>query len=326
MEDHLGQLLAATQSPAAATRTQAEENLQQLYTNESFPLALVSIAAHETVQTDIRQSALLNLKNYALAGWSSSLDEFKGQVLLGDEVKSRVRDSLLELSTSDTAERKIQNAASFVVSKIASADYPDQWPSLLDTLLHIIPGASDTRLHGALKVLAELVQDGLDEAQFFRAAQNMVNVLYVVAANESRKPVLRAFAVSVFRECFNTLQVVLEDHKQDVKAFAEQSLGNWVPIFLNILNTPLGAPPQGSQAESDGTLELYRGTVALKVQVARVCLSSWRSSLPSLILDLGTCHNPKRLAICPLSAKPCSFFGRLGRTTPSTACIPGHVH
>lgn len=271
MEEELGQLLAGTQSPATTTRTQAEEGLQQLYPNESFPLALISIASHHTVQTEIRQSALLNLKNYVLAGWSPSLDEFKGQILLGEEVKSRVRNALLELSTNDSAERKIQNAASFVVSKIANADYPDQWPSLLDTLLHIIPEASDTRLHGALKVLAELVQDGLDEAQFFRAAQNLVNVLYTVAANNSRKAFLRALAVSVFRECFNTLQVIIEDHKQDVKAFAEHSLSNWVPVFLEVLSTPLGAPPEGNQSETDGTLELFRGTVALKVQVARVC-------------------------------------------------------
>ena len=325
MEDQLVNLLAGTQSPAAATRTQAEESLNQLYTDEGFPLALVSIASHHTVQIEIRQSALLTLKNYVLAGWSPSLDEFKGHILLGDGTKSRLREALFDLSTSNTAERKIQNAASFVVSQIASADYPDQWPSLLDALLRIIPEASDTKLHGALKVLAELVQDGLDEGQFFRAAQNLVNVLFLVAADESRKPVLRALAVSIFKECFNTLQVVMEDHKQDVKAFAEQSLSSWVPVFLKVLNAPLGVPPEGPQAESDGSLELYRGMVALKVQVARVCPPR-HLLLPILNRIAGPRHHQKHSAIRPIAAKPCSILGSMGRAVAITGDIPVHLH
>ena len=273
MEEQLVGLLANTQSPNTTTRSQAEESLQQLWIDENFPLALVSIASHDSVQTEIRQSALLTLKSYVLATWSPSLEEFKGQVVLGDEPKARVRDCLFSLATSETADRKTRNAASYVVSKIASADFPDQWGGLLDTLLELIPQASDTRLHGALKVLAELVQDGLDEGQFFQVAQNLVNVLHTVASNDQRKPVLRALAISVLKECFTTLEVVIEAHRADVKAFVEKALTEWIPTFLSVLNAQLGPPPDPATTTEGGSSNPYHGLVALKVQVARV---RWR--------------------------------------------------
>ena len=284
MEDHLAQLLAATQSSAPGPRQQAEENLQQLYANEELPLSLATLASRDTVHLATRQAALLNLKNYVLAAWSPEFDEYKGQVLLGDDTKSRVRDILLELSTTESGvDRKVQSAASYVVSKIASADFPDQWPGLLQILLGILQSnPSDARLHGTLKVLAELVSDGLDENQFFPIAQELVNNLYAVASNQQRRPKLRALAVSVFKECFNTLQVISETHKAAVKAFAEQTLAGWIDLLLDVINTHLPTPPGNDDGGEDGPLEHFRGLIALKVQVSRVLIAI-RMQFPSVI-------------------------------------------
>jgi hypothetical protein len=94
------------------------------------------------------------------------------------------------------------------VSKIASIDFPEQWPTLLPTLLHLIPNAPDSQLHGALKVLADLVEDALSEDQFFSVARDIVKVVYDVVINPSRKATLRALAVSVFRGCFDIMDMV----------------------------------------------------------------------------------------------------------------------
>lgn len=271
MDDQVIPLLAATQSSAAAPRQQAEASLEQLYANPSFPISLASIASHTSVDLSVRQSALFVLKNYVLASWHPEFDEFKGQVLLDDESKSRLRSILLELATSDGVDRRVQLAASYVVSKIAGADFPEEWPDLLHTLLNLVHSSpSDARLHGALKVLAELVSDGLDEAQFFRIARDLVKVLHTVAADGSRRAKLRALAVSVLKEGFNTLQVLQEDHKVEVAAFAEESLGEWMVLFLEIINAPLDAPPVGGDDSENDPLEVIRGLVALKIQVIRV--------------------------------------------------------
>ena len=218
MEDELVVLLGQTQSSLDNTRRQAELRLQQIQQNSAaYSLALASVAAHDNIPVDIRQAALLNLKTFVLVNWSPQFEEFKGQVTLGDDTKNRLRQALLQLATNGREDRKVESAASFVVSKIASADYPSEWPGTLDfvlktsplcahpfevpnhlltqisdllpRLLQIIPTGSDGQLHGALKVLRDLVDESLSEVQFFPVARELVKVLYDVAANEGRKQV-----------------------------------------------------------------------------------------------------------------------------------------
>ncbi|KAF5016228.1 hypothetical protein F66182_12160, partial [Fusarium sp. NRRL 66182] len=212
MEQELLQLLAATQSPAAPTRQSAELQLLQLFSNEAFPLSLATIAAHDSVDAALRQSAISVLRTFIVASWSPLLDEYKGRVWLNDANKATLRNALLNLATTAETNRKIKAGASYAVSKIAAADFPEEWPELLPSLLHIIndPNSSDGALHGALKVLLDLVDTGFSEEQFFSIARDLVSTLFAVATNESRKTIIRALAISVFRSCFDTLEMVLE--------------------------------------------------------------------------------------------------------------------
>lgn len=134
---------------------------------------------------------------------------------------------LLEVATSAGTDRKIKGAASSAVSKMAASDFPVQWPELLPTLLHVIGSGSDGQVHGALKVLQDLVDDCFNEEQFFGAARELLNTLWNVAAvNESRPSILRALAVSVFRSSFDILEMVMEEHKAAVK------VGHSIIIFF----------------------------------------------------------------------------------------------
>lgn len=265
------QLLSATQTAQEGPRKQAEQQLQSLYGHQDFPIALVEVARHESVPLNIRQAALLSLKQLVLAGWSESLDEWKGQVLISDENKAKIRPTLLELATTEQLDRKLKAAAGLVVSKIAAADFPDQWPDLLDYLLNLIPNASEGQLHGALKVLGELVEDCFNEKQFFAVAKQLIKVVHDVAVNQARKPTLRALACSVFRGCFDTLEMVMEDHKAAIKGFADEVLQEWNPFFIDVMKTILPNPPS-EQEENEDTpnAETYRGLVALKLQVVKV--------------------------------------------------------
>ncbi|KAF2735470.1 ARM repeat-containing protein [Polyplosphaeria fusca] len=283
MEEQLVQLLAATQSAQETPRKQAEQHLLSLYGQAEFPLGLVSIASHESVPLNIRQAALLSLKTFVLAAWSPVFDEFKGQVLLSDEHKVQIREALLNIATTDQADRKIKAAASYVVSKIANADFPEQWPDLLQKLMHIIPSATDGQLHGALKVLDDLVDDSFNDEQFFTSARDLVKVVYDVAVNDSRKPTLRALAVSVFRGCFDILEMVMEDHKADVKAFADEVLNHWTPFFINVMKTRLPDPPTEQEENDDApNAQAYNGLVALKLQVVKV-LMRIRNVFPAIL-------------------------------------------
>ncbi|KAF2704474.1 ARM repeat-containing protein [Pleomassaria siparia CBS 279.74] len=283
MEEQLVQLLSTAQSAQETPRRQAEEQLESLYGRQDLPIGLVSIASHDSVPLNIRQASLLYLKKLVLAGWNPQFDEYKGQILVLDEGKAHIREALLTLSTTDQLDRKIKAAASVVVSKIASVDFPEQWPNLLPRLMHIIPTGSDGQIHGALKVLGELVDDSLNEEQFFGVARDIVKVVYDVALNEARKPTLRALAISVFRSCFDILEMVMEDHKAAVKAFADEVLSQWMPFFINVMKTRLPDPPTELEENEDApNAEAYRGLVSLKLQAVKV-LMRIRSVFPSMI-------------------------------------------
>ncbi|KAL5048158.1 hypothetical protein BDW71DRAFT_178032 [Aspergillus fruticulosus] len=287
MEHELLSLLADTQSPVADTRKAAELSLLRLYPNENFPLSLAAIASHDSVPTNLRQSSLSVLRTFIAAAWSPNLDEFKGQVLVNDANKAQIRQALLDLATViEVSERKVKSAASFAVSKIASADYPEQWPELLPALLRIINDTNSTpaALHGALKVLLDLVDTGFNEEQFFSVARDLVSTLFNVATNASRKPMLRALAVAVFRSCLDTLEMVLEQHKVAVKQFMDEVLGGWSPFFIETLKAPL--PPAPAEQEESKDTEVpsqWRGVIGLKLQVVKT-LMKIRMVFPGLLV------------------------------------------
>lgn len=156
------------------------------------------------------------------------------------------------------------------MSKIANVDFPERWPTLLPSLLQLIPNANDAQLHGSLKVLADLVEDSLSEDQFFQVARDILKVVYDVATTETRKPLLRALAVSVFRGTFDIMEIVKDEHESEVKAvrassssliivpqnvsmrltqsqFAEEILNAWSPFFMDTMKRSLPARSEGTQ-------------------------------------------------------------------------------
>lgn len=283
MEEQLVRLLTETQAPQEGPRKNAEWQLKQQYDNPEFPVALVSVGSHGDVPVEVRQSALLFLKVWVLDCWSDQFDEFKGRLYADEGRKTQIRQSLLELCVSGPDERKVKSAASLVVSKIASADFPSDWPDLLPTILNVLRTGTEAQLHGALKVLGELVDDCFNDEQFFQVARELVSVVHGVATNDTRKTTLRALAVSVFRSCFDTLEMVLEDHKAEVKGFAEETLSGWIPFFIDTLKAPLPpAPTDEDEDKETGAPESWRGAVTLKLQVVKT-LMRIRSVFPSVL-------------------------------------------
>ncbi|KAL8759248.1 MAG: hypothetical protein Q9184_003688 [Pyrenodesmia sp. 2 TL-2023] len=268
MEQQVLELLAATLEAAPETRTNAERHLEQLYTNDAFPISLISIASHNSVELPLRQAALLVLKTFVLRTWSESLDDFQGGVTISEAIKDQVRHSLLALATSGDQERKVVSASSYVVSKIASVDFPDQWPSLLPTLLQKIPRSHDNQLHGVLVVLGNLVEDGFDEEQFGQSAVELVKCIYDIAVDEEKKLTSRSLAISIFRACFDTMELMYQTDKASVRQFMQEASDAWTPFFISVLKIPLPPMPHDEQEDEAGPGS-WRGIVALKTQVVK---------------------------------------------------------
>ncbi len=273
MEQQVLQLLQATTRPDTVVIRDAEQGLLRLYPQPEFPFALLTIASHNDIESSSRKAALTALKNYISATWSPQFDEtFTGNVHLNDEAKARVRDHVFAICTleGDQAPKDatIQALAAGVASKIATVDFPDAWPSLFPSLLTILnTSTDDAPVHGALRVLAELIDSGLTEEQFFLVAPDLVGALQHVAVDNNRSLIVRAMTLNVFRSCFEMLEMVMADHGAAVKAFLDESLKAWMPFFIETLKQPLPGRVEPSMEQNDVQL---RGLVALKVQVVKV--------------------------------------------------------
>lgn len=271
MDQQVVDLLAATLETAATIRNDAENHLAQLYTSEAFPISLISIASHKSVPNDIRQAALLVLKKVVLKTWSPSLEEFEGPYAIGDTTKEQLRQALLSLATSGDPESKIVSAASVVVSKIASTDFPEAWPSLLPTLLQLVPQSDEAQLHGVLVVLGNLVEEGFNEEQFSETAVALIKCIYDVAIDGTKKLTGRALAVSIFRACFDTMGLVYQTNKASVKQLTQQCSDAWLPFFIDVLKLPLPYLPNEEEDSRGGpAVSDWRGVIALKTQVVKV--------------------------------------------------------
>ena len=169
-------------------------------------------------------------------------------------------------------------------------------------------------MHGALKVLDELVDDCFNEATFFGIAKQLIKVLHDIAINEARRPTLRALACSVFRGCFDILEMVMEDHKAEIKRFADEVLQEWNPFFVAIMKTRLPAPPSEDEENEDTpNAETYRGLVSLKLQVVKV------SPSPATRRESSLAHQPYRFSC---ASDPC-FPPSCRRRVPCCSALPG---
>ncbi|KIW11775.1 hypothetical protein PV08_09047 [Exophiala spinifera] len=274
MEQQVLELLQATTRPDTVVIRDAEQGLLRLHSQPEFPFALLTIASHNDIDSGSRKAALTALKGYVQATWSPQFDEtFKGTTFLDDAGKSRVRDQIFAICTVEgdqvPKDSAIQALAAGVASRIASVDFPDAWPTLFPSLLTILnTSTSDAPVHGALRVLAELIDSGLTEEQFFMVARDLVNGLQHVATDNNRGLVVRAMTLNVFRSCFEMLEMVMGDHGAAVKAFLDESMKSWMPFFMEILKAPLPISDSSAVAIDQSETNL-RGLVALKVQVVK---------------------------------------------------------
>ncbi|RCI15809.1 hypothetical protein L249_2880 [Ophiocordyceps polyrhachis-furcata BCC 54312] len=273
MEESLAQLLANTQLPDQAPRKQAEIELKRAQANPAFPVCLANIASHASVSSAVRQAALTTLRQFIERNWPGDHADDEPLVPISDEARALLKTSLLDLALGLDEDRKVKISASYTVGKIAIYDFPDQWPNLLPTVLGVMPSGTDSQLHGALRVLGDLVEESLSEDQFFSMARDIANALTRVALDSSRTPTLRALAVSVFRGCVELMNMIKESHAQQVEAFAKHLLEGdsgspaWIPFFISIIQERLPLADL-----SAGQPEAWNSIIALKLQVVKTLI------------------------------------------------------
>ena len=265
-------LLQASQLSAAQPRIAAEGQLKRLYGQDTFPTALVNIGTHSDIAINDRLAALLSLKGFVNVAWSPSLEDYAGSTLIRDQTKDQVRSQLLSIVFDSRVDSKITSTTANIISNIAKADFPEDWPTLLDTLLNHIRQGNDDQVQAILVVLAELISGGFDETQFYQYAGELVGVLHDVAIASSRRLMVRAHAVNVFKSCFDFVENLKDKDEDGIKTFTQSVCDSWTPFFRDVAKEPMPPlPPKGEEESSISTVaSTWRGVVALKIQVVLV--------------------------------------------------------
>ncbi|TFY79832.1 hypothetical protein EWM64_g4180 [Hericium alpestre] len=221
---------------------------------------------------NVRMAAELKLSE-TLANpehWSPYFQQFKGNAP-PVEVKSQIRSQVFQ-GLSDPL-RKIRSLCALTLSRIATCDWPDEYPDLLTSLLGLLSSGSPTSVHGAMQVFTEFIRNELTEVQILPVLRQLLPVLLnILGASEQHTPITRSRTVAVFRQCVEALYMVKEQHPQAVKEASSTVLPVWLDAFKVLLQLD---PRQDVSGEHwDG--------LAVRIQIFRT-LDTIHTSFPRAI-------------------------------------------
>ncbi|KAK7206401.1 armadillo-type protein [Myxozyma melibiosi] len=293
--DLVADLLNATQSSEQSIRTSAEQQINELQTSHAPDLtrALIGIGSSPAYAVPLRQSALLVLKHTIARKWSLQFEEFTGEPLT-QEVKAQVRAELFQIMRS--SERRLQALAANLVSKISSADFPDDWPELFDDLMGLMRSSENECIRGALVILKELLDDGFTFEQFATIAGPVFEALYSLSISDTVSPkppplipssnnfsLCNQIEIATKAEVIDAVSAALDffnqvdNATQEMESFVANSIDKWSEVFARNMTIQVASAAEGDLASS---LAGGYGVLALKYNTVKA-IQRLESTFPS---------------------------------------------
>ncbi|KAG7663337.1 uncharacterized protein J8A68_003169 [[Candida] subhashii] len=239
MSDLLIGLIVNQTSPENNIRKSAEIEFNQIVQQDPSQAARVILesAFNEEYPLDIRQACLLHLKRLVPKYWSLGFESFIGPPI-DQELKQIIRTKLLELATT-SAQSKLRSGSAYAIVQIASADYPDEWPELLNQLYQATTSFdNEYALIGGLNVLTDLFDDLITEEQFWEGgiANEITNHINNILSRDLSADV-KAQAIKLYSSVVAILRSPEAFNSPERKQFVINHVGNFLQIFIKLLET-----------------------------------------------------------------------------------------
>ncbi|CAL8992332.1 unnamed protein product [Prunus brigantina] len=242
----LAVILQAALSPNPDERKAAEQSLNQFQYTPQHLVRLLQIIVDGNCDMAVRQVGSIHFKNFIAKNWSP-LDPDEQQKISQSD-KDVVRDHILVFVTQVPPLLRVQLGE--CLKTIIHADYPEQWPHLLDWVKHNL---QDQQVYGALFVLRIL-----SRKYEFKSDEERTPVYRIV--EETFPPLLNIFSRLVqipnpTLEVADLIKLIckifwssiyLEIPKQ---LFDANVFNAWMMLFLNILERPVPLEGQPSDPE-----------------------------------------------------------------------------
>ncbi|CAK8540920.1 unnamed protein product [Lathyrus sativus] len=243
----LAVILQAALSPNPDERKAAEHNLNQFQYAPQHLVRLLQIIVDNNCDMGVRQNASIHFKNFIAKNWSPDSDSDTQQKILQSD-KDLVRDHILMFVTQVPPLLRVQLGE--CLKTIIHADYPEQWPHLLDWVKHNL---QDQQVYGALFVLRIL-----SRKYEFKSDEERTPVYRIV--DETFPHLLNIFnrliqIVNPSLEVADLIKLICKIFWSSIyleipKLLFDQNIFNaWMILFLNVLERPV--PSEGEPVDPD---------------------------------------------------------------------------
>ncbi|CAN8315578.1 unnamed protein product [Cochlearia groenlandica] len=236
----------AALSPIPDERKASEQKLNQLQHTPQHLVRLLQIAVDGSCDMAVRQIASIQFKNFIAKNWSPEDSEEQERILQSD--KELVRDNILVYVTQ--VPTLLRSQLGECLKTIIYADYPEQWPRLLDWVKYNL---QNQQIYGALFVLRILtrkyeyksdkertpVSHIVDET--FPVLLSIFNGLIQIANPSLEIAELMKLICKIF---WSSIYLELPRQLFDVNIF-----NAWMVLFLSVSERPVPAEGQPMDPE-----------------------------------------------------------------------------
>ncbi|KAJ6723659.1 IMPORTIN-7 8 11 [Salix koriyanagi] len=257
----LAVVLQAVLSPNPDERKEAEQRLDQFQYTPQHLLRLLQIIMDNNCDMAVRQVASIHFKNFIAKNWAPHDPDEQPKVSHND--KAMVRDHILVFLVQ--VPPLLREQLGECIKTMIHADYPEQWPHLLDWIKHNL---QDQQVYGALFVLRILsrkyeIKSDEERTPVYRIVEmtfsHLLNIFIKLV--QIPNPSLEiADLIKLICKIFWS-SIYLEVPKQ---LFGPNVFNAWMVLFLNVLERPVpidGQPMDPELRKSWGWWKVKKWTI-----------------------------------------------------------------
>ncbi|CAI0452218.1 unnamed protein product [Linum tenue] len=257
----LAAVLQAALSPNQDQRKAAEQSLNQIQFTPQHLVRVLQIIVDNSCDTAVRQFASIHFKNFIAKNWAPYDTDEPSKIAPSD--KDVVRDHILVFIAQVPPILRVQLGE--CLKTIIHADYPEQWPRLLEWIKHNL---QDQQVYGSLfvlRILSRKYEFKSDEERIpvnrivDETFQHLLNIFTRLVQIEN--PSLEvAELIKLICKIFWS-SIYLEIPKQ---LFDPNVFNAWMLLFLNVLERPVpveGQPMDPEIRKSWGWWKVKKWTV-----------------------------------------------------------------
>ena len=165
------QLLVNCQSADKLVRETSEQQLlAEAHTNTNTTFEkLLNTTILDTSTNELKLFAILTIRKLITIYWSDTTPSFNGEKYIDDcNLKEKIKQSLLNIAvTKENIDHRIINCARYVIVQIASCDFPDSWPNMIQEILSMLHKGEENSFLNGLTLLTEIFEDVMTDDMFF---------------------------------------------------------------------------------------------------------------------------------------------------------------